>query len=121
MSEELGELPERLLGLEQRPLGPGLRLVVASSRRSRRRGLAGLDALPADTGLLIAPCRSVHTVGMRFALDLVWLDGAGAVVRLDEEVRPRRLATCLRAREVVEATAGAGRDFAAALDAPEAG
>jgi uncharacterized membrane protein (UPF0127 family) len=39
---------------------------------------------------------------MRFALDLVWLDGDGRVVRVDLGVPPRRLCTCLRARAVVE-------------------
>jgi uncharacterized membrane protein (UPF0127 family) len=52
---------------------------------------------------------------MRFALDLVWLDGSGALVRLDRAVAPRRVRTCLRARSVVETPAGCGERFAAAL------
>lgn len=106
----------RLAGLERRALPGGLTLLVAGGRRSRTLGLAGLDALAPDHALLIERCRSVHTAGMRFALDLLWLDGSGALVRLDRAVPPRRLRTCLRARSVVEAAAGGGERFAAALD-----
>jgi uncharacterized membrane protein (UPF0127 family) len=109
--------PGRLAALERRPLPDDLTLLVAGDRGARRRGLARLDApgLPARHGLLFERCRSVHTIGMRFALDLVWLDARGTVVRVDREVAPRRLRTCLRARAVVEAAAGDGERFAAAL------
>jgi uncharacterized protein len=106
----------RLDSLERRALPGGLTLLVASDRRARGLGLARLDALAPDRALLIERCRSVHTAGMRFALDLVWLDEAGAPVRLDRAVAPRRLRTCLRARAVVEAAAGCGERFAAALE-----
>ena len=70
----------RLAGLERRPLPGGLTLLVAGDRRSRRRGLARLDALPTGHALLLERCRSVHTLGMRFALDLLWLDRDGALL-----------------------------------------
>jgi uncharacterized protein len=108
---------ERLTGLERRPLPGGLTLLVAGDRRARRRGLARLDALPAGHALLIEHCRSVHTLGMRFALDLLWLDGDGSLVRLDRGVGARRVRTCLRARAVIEAAAGEGEHVAAALRA----
>ncbi|MDX6718234.1 MAG: uncharacterized protein QOJ63_488 [Solirubrobacteraceae bacterium] len=108
-------LDDRFDGLKRRELAGGLTLLVASTRRSRMLGLARLDALPADRGLLLEPCRSVHTVSMRFALDLVWLDADGRAVRLDEGVAPRRVRTCLRARSVVETAAGGGARFRAAL------
>ncbi len=108
---------DRFAELERRSLPGDLTLLVAGDRRSRRRGLAQLDAgaLPAGHALLFERCRSVHTIGMRFALDLVWLDAGGASVRLDRAVGPRRVRTCLRARSVVEAAAGEGERFAAAL------
>ena len=91
----------RLDALERQALPDGLTLLVASDRRARTLGLARLPELARDHALLIARCRSVHTAGMRFALDLVWLDGSGRVVRVDHAVPPRRLRTCLRARSVV--------------------
>ena len=51
----------------------------------------------------------------------MWLDAGGALVRLDRAVAPRRLRTCLRARGVVEAAAGEGERFAAALAASSGG
>jgi uncharacterized protein len=107
--------PERLAGLDRRPLPGGLTLLVARDRGSRRRGLAGLDRLPAGHALLLQPCRSVHTLGMRFALDLLWLDAGGTLVRLDRNIGARRLRTCLRASAVIEAAAGEGERVAAAL------
>lgn len=108
-------LDTRFDGLEARSLPDGLTLLVAGDRRSRLRGLAELDDLSDDHALLIERCRSVHTVGMRFALDLVWLGAGGEVVRVDAGVGPRRLRTCLRARAVVETRAGSAQRFAAAL------
>ncbi len=113
--------PSRLEHLERRELPGGLTLLVAVDRRARRRGLAGLDALPAGHALLLARCRSVHTVGMRFALDLVWLDARGAPMALDAGVGPRRVRTRWRARAVVEANAGEGERFARALARAGAG
>ncbi len=106
---------DRFAGLQRRALAEGLTLLVAADRRARRRGLAHLDALPSGHAMLLPGCRSVHTIGMRFALDLLWLDRTGALVRLDRDVRARRLRTCMRARSVVEAPAGEGERFAAAL------
>jgi uncharacterized membrane protein (UPF0127 family) len=96
-------------------------VLEARGRRARRRGLAGLYEMPEGAALRIHRCRSVHTVGMRFALDLVWIDGDGRVQRVDSGVGPRRLRTCLRARTVLEARAGAGARFAAAWAARAAG
>jgi uncharacterized protein len=74
---------------------------VARTFRERLVGLAWRREPPAE-GLLLRRTRSVHTFGMRFALDLHWLDAAGGVVRVDRAVPPRRLRTCLRARAVLE-------------------
>lgn len=115
MSASPATLDERFDGLQLRPLAGGLTLIVASNRRARMRGLAKLDALPAGHALLLAPCRSIHTMTMRFELDLVWLDGDGRPIRVDEQVAPRRMRTCLRARSVIEANAGEGERFSAAL------
>jgi uncharacterized membrane protein (UPF0127 family) len=68
--------------------------------------LVGL-ALRRDRGiaLLLTRCRSVHTFGMRFPLDLVWLDATGSVVRVDRDVPPCRVRSCRRARSVLELSA----------------
>lgn len=112
-------LADRFAGLERVALPGDLTLLIAGDRRSRRRGLAHLDAdgLPAGWALGFERCRSVHTIGMRFALDLVWADAGGAVVRVDRAVGPWRVRTCVAAHGVVETAAGEGERFAAALAA----
>jgi uncharacterized protein len=96
----------RLDRLECVTLG-GLRLRLAHSRRARLLGLA-LVAEPPREALLLPRCRSVHTAGMRFALDLVWIDARAQVVRADLGVGPWRVVGCREARAVIEVAAGEG-------------
>ncbi len=105
---------DRLSGLPSRTLPGGLTIAEAHTRAARLKGLARLDAMPETTALHIPHCRSIHTFTMRFALDLIWLDGRGAVVRVDRAVPPRRMRTCLKARSVIEARAGTADAFLAA-------
>lgn len=107
---------DRFRGLAVRGLGNGLWLAEARAWRARLVGLALLAEMPAELGLLLPRCRCVHTFGMRFALDLVFLDAGGRVVRVVRGVGPRRVVACRRAAAVVEARAGEGGRFAAALD-----
>jgi uncharacterized membrane protein (UPF0127 family) len=79
-------------------------LDVARSRPERTRGLLGRDGIPG--ALWIEPCRSVHTVGMRFPIDVAFCDGNGVVVRLRTMRRHRVALPVLKARAVVEAEAG---------------
>jgi uncharacterized membrane protein (UPF0127 family) len=101
---------ERFAGLPRHTLAGGVILVEASTGPARRRGLSRLGSLPADHGLRIRTA-SVHTFGMRFALDLIWLDKQGTTVRIDRNVPPRRLRACFRARSVVETLAGHADGF----------
>jgi uncharacterized membrane protein (UPF0127 family) len=104
---------DRFDGLPKDELPGGLTLVHASTGRARRRGLARLDSLPADHALLIPRCPAIHTFGMRFALDLIWLGKDGAVVRVDRDVGPLRMRACTRARSVVETLSGQADAFLA--------
>ena len=63
---------------------------VPTSRRERMRGLKAHRRLEVNTGLLLARCRSVHTVGMRFAIVVASLDREGRVIHVGT-MRPRRL------------------------------
>ncbi len=82
----------RSLGVEAG--GRELHAWVAESFSARLLGLAGRSAIPAGRALLIPECNAVHTWGMRFALDIAFLEwppnaGTG-VIRLCEAVGPRR-------------------------------
>lgn len=106
---------ERLGPLDTEPTAEGLVLHVARRYGERRRGLAKMEPMPPDHALHIVRTNSVHTFGMRFALDLVWLGRGGRVVRIDTSVPARRMKTCIRARSVIEAHAGHGHRFAQAI------
>lgn len=67
------------------------RFPVARSFRRRLVGLAWRDRADAGPGLLIPRCSSVHTFGMRFELDIFFLDGNGRVIEVKRRVPPRRL------------------------------
>ncbi len=79
---------------------------VAASFRSRLLGLACLDSREAGAGLLIPRCSSVHTFGMRFPLDLYFLDRDAAPIEVRREVVPCRVVSCRHAAAVLEIPRG---------------
>jgi len=79
-------------------------LEIASSRSDRRRGLLGRDGV--EGALLIEGARSVHTMGMRFPIDVAHLDADGVVLRTCTMPRHRIGLPVLRASRVLEAEAG---------------
>ena len=95
-------LPRRLRRLPSHEIGDGLAILEARGLRARLLGLALLREPPAGHGLHIPKCRAVHTFGMHFPLDLLFLDEHGEVVRFDRAVPPRRLRRCRRSASVIE-------------------
>ena len=80
----------------------------AESHWARLMGLMGRRGLPEGGGMLITPCSSVQTTFMRFAIDVVFLDRDGQVVRVVQELKPYRGAFGGRgAHSVLELPAGA--------------
>lgn len=80
-------------------------LEVADGRRARSRGLLGRDGV--DGALLLKPCRSVHTLGMRFPIDVAFCDRELRVLRIVTMPRHRMSLPVWKARAVIEAKAGA--------------
>lgn len=78
----------------------------ATSLGARLRGLLGTRALSPGSSLLIAPCAAIHTFGMRFSIDVVFLDRRGRIIRIDTAVAPWRMRWCWRANAVIEMSAG---------------
>jgi len=96
----------------QLPGGTSLELAVAAGPGARLVGLAGLAGLPPGLGLLIPRCASVHTLGMRFAIDVAFVRLAGRsieVAAVRPDLRPLRVA----------GARGLRRAEAAALELPE--
>lgn len=73
---------------------------------SRLRGLHAFQGLAWGCGLWIAPCGAIHTFGMGYAIDVLFLDRGHRIVRKIRHMRPNRMAWCAKARSVVELPAG---------------
>ncbi|MBU4194418.1 MAG: DUF192 domain-containing protein [Actinobacteria bacterium] len=81
--------------------------VLATTSRERRRGLIGRDGLEPGEALIILRCRHVHTFGMRFAIDVLFVDGSGGVVLTRQGLSPRRISpVAWGARQAIELPAG---------------
>jgi uncharacterized membrane protein (UPF0127 family) len=87
--------------------GLGIEVPVATTFSSRLLGLAWLERDRAGAGLLLPGCRSIHTFGMRFELDLVFLDRRDRPLRTLRGVPPGRIASCRGAVAVLETVPGA--------------
>jgi len=79
-------------------------LEVADTRPARRRGLLGRDGI--EGALLLRPARSVHSIGMRFALDVAWCDHDLTVLRVASLPRNRVTRPVVRSAAILEAEAG---------------
>ena len=81
--------------------------VIASSSLARLRGLLGTKGLPRGHGLLLRPCKQVHTFFMQYELDLVFIDGEGAVLSALADFPRNRISPKVRdAVAVLELPAG---------------
>jgi uncharacterized protein len=72
-------------------VGLGTEVTVADSWWLRLRGLLARPRLASGEGMLLLGCPSVHTVGMRYAIDVAFLDAEGRVVRSIERLEPWRV------------------------------
>ena len=70
------------------------------------RGLLGRRGLDADEGILLRPAPSIHTLFMRFAIDVVFLDGDDRVVKIVLALAPWRFAGARGAKAALELPAG---------------
>lgn len=86
-----------------------LQVSIANTFLTRLTGLLRHKRLPMDEGLLIAPCSNVHTLGMRFPIDVVFLDRMGRVLHIRENLAPWRAAGRKGSAVVLELAAGGAR------------
>jgi uncharacterized membrane protein (UPF0127 family) len=99
---------QRLGRLPAHDAGPGAVVLEAGTVGSRLLGLARVDArsLPQGHALLLRPCSSIHTFGMRFPIDVVFADSDGNALRVVRDVPPWRILRCAGAAVALEARAG---------------
>jgi len=80
---------------------------VATSFLARLRGLIGHESLVSGEGLLINPCKGIHTFGLGYPIDALYVDSNGMVLRAPASIRPNRVGPIiLGARAVLEIPAG---------------
>lgn len=82
------------------------RVMRTGNMLERMRGLLWREPLQAGEGMLIDRCDSVHTCGMRYPLDLAFMDGSGKIRRLVRGRKPWRVAACYAAYMTLEMPAG---------------
>ena len=82
---------------------------MARTSRERRRGLLGRNSLADDEAMWFPACRLIHTFGMKFPIDAVYLNADGEVCKVVTGLRPGRLSACLAAESVIELKFGAAR------------
>ncbi|XOQ26203.1 MAG: DUF192 domain-containing protein [Mitsuokella multacida] len=84
-----------------------IKIKVADSFLTRFVGLMLQKPLPPATGLLITPCNSIHMCFMRFAIDAVYLDKEGKILKIARNLRPwLSVSACWQAHSTLELTAG---------------
>lgn len=83
-----------------------LHLHRALSFRARLFGLHARPPLLAQQGLWLSPCRAVHTFGLAYEIDVVFLDAGLRVLKIEPSLKPGRIAFCLYASSVVELPGG---------------
>lgn len=86
------------------PLASSVELAATSAER--RKGLLGRDAMTPGSALVITRCNAVHTFWMRFSIDVAFVDSAGIVKKVVEDLRPWRMAGALFASTAIEFPAG---------------
>jgi hypothetical protein len=85
----------------------GDKVRTASTLLARFVGLLGTAAIAEGEGLWIVPCRSVHTLGMRYPIDVAFIDARGVVVGILEGLPPNRVGRVFReARGALELPSG---------------
>jgi uncharacterized membrane protein (UPF0127 family) len=99
-------LPRRLERLPRWTLADDAVVHEANAFASRLLGLAFLRELPSGHALFIPDCRSVHTFGMRFAIDVAFIDEWARPLRVERAVPPRRVLVCRGAFAAIETPAG---------------
>ena len=93
--------------VNQRQVVLGDRIAVAERWWPRFRGLLGRRELTRGEGLWLRPCRAVHMMGMRFPLDIAFVDREGVVVAAYSNLRPgARTRWHRRAQGALELPAG---------------
>ena len=87
------------------------KLEIADTFKGRLVGLLNRESLSPQSALLLTNCCSVHTFGMRFSIDIAFLDKDGYVLSLIDSLGRFRSASCRQASHTLESRAGRMREL----------
>jgi uncharacterized membrane protein (UPF0127 family) len=83
------------------------RLEWAGTSQARRQGLLGRSHLDPEAGIYIAPCQGIHMFGMKFPIDVAFIDRDGRILAVHHVLKPNRVSRIVfRADGVLELAAG---------------
>jgi uncharacterized protein len=88
-----------------------LELVVANTFFQRAVGLLGRSHLRRKEGMYFPNARSVHTFGMLFAIDVVYINEYGEIIEIHHSLRPFRISWCRRAHSLCELAQGVASEL----------
>lgn len=81
--------------------------MMADNALKRMKGLLGIETLEEGRALWLKPCRGIHTIGMKFPIDVIFLDKRYEVVAIRKNLAPNRITRLyLSAASVIELPAG---------------
>ncbi|MBP0594868.1 DUF192 domain-containing protein [Paraburkholderia sp. LEh10] len=97
--------------------GESIPVVVDVVERAieRMRGLLGRACFDMSEALWLEPCNAIHTFGMRFPIDVVFIDASGRVLTIHPDVGRARMLVCWRARAALEMRAHAAQAWRIAV------
>lgn len=80
---------------------------LANNFFKRLKGLIGVRALSNNKGLIIRPCKSIHTFGMKINIDVAFIDKNNRVIKIIEDMEQKKLSPIVKgSKYVIEAKAG---------------
>jgi uncharacterized membrane protein (UPF0127 family) len=82
------------------------RVQLATTRRDRRRGLLGVNQFAPGAAILLVPCMAVHTMFMRFPIDVIFVNRRGYAIHIVERLQPWRMSMSAGAYGVIELASG---------------
>jgi hypothetical protein len=82
------------------------RVSVPTTFWQRAKGLLGKNQIDGDECYLFYDCNSVHMFGMKFSLDLVYLNKELKIIKLVSSLQPWQISACLKGKHVLEMRAG---------------
>ncbi len=85
---------------------------LANSFFKRFKGLMFRQSMPLDYGLLLSPCKAIHTFSMRFPIDVVYLDADSKIIHIEKSMQPNKVGKTIKsAASVLELNSGMAEKF----------